>query len=288
MIRRSGYGRESRKTVGYTENNDWADALFVRNPSLFLPELESCESRAGTDVDGICKILKNYHISPGSKILDFSCGIGRHALRLARKNYNVVGYDPSEFYIRIAETRASREPTQDRSNLRFYSGKVEEVGRILRGKGENQFDAIIIMFNSIGYNNREDDSLMLRNLSKLVSPDAIIIIEAENRDWRLKNFLPFINYSYPGLRVFESWTFNPETSVARSISRFFKEELENESLRWILTLPTHMRLYSLHELMNLLNEANWSNRESLGNISTMVPCDLESPNIVTVSRRRQR
>jgi len=58
--------------------------LFVKYPHLYLPELLKMEDLAEAEVNGICEILDGFKIRR-SKILDFSCGIGRHSIRLANK-----------------------------------------------------------------------------------------------------------------------------------------------------------------------------------------------------------
>ena len=44
----------------------------------------------------------------GSSVIDVCCGVGRHALELARLGYRVTGVDLSEAYIQVARQRAKK------------------------------------------------------------------------------------------------------------------------------------------------------------------------------------
>ena len=54
-------------------------------------------------------ILENVQISSKAKILDMACGAGRHAILLARKNYNVTAVDLSDNLLSIAKQTADEE-----------------------------------------------------------------------------------------------------------------------------------------------------------------------------------
>ena len=84
-------------------NKTWADILFLEHPEYFLPVLESLIEEAKLEVDGLTKIFKDFNILPGDKIFDYSCGIGRHMIELAKRDYMVFGNDPSDFYIKRAK-----------------------------------------------------------------------------------------------------------------------------------------------------------------------------------------
>ena len=149
----------------------WPDILFVKHPHLYLPELLKMEDLAEAEVNGICEILNGFKIGRGSKILDFSCGIGRHSVRLANKGYEVVGYDPSAFFLKKARERAHGSPLKSR--IRFYRGEPHRVSQILSRSEEIGFKAIIIMFNSLGYSGVEGDLIMLQNLLTLSSKNDV-------------------------------------------------------------------------------------------------------------------
>ena len=44
---------------------------------------------------GLRKLFNQFNISKDSRILDFSCGIGRHTIPLGKDDFTILGYDPS-------------------------------------------------------------------------------------------------------------------------------------------------------------------------------------------------
>jgi 2-polyprenyl-3-methyl-5-hydroxy-6-metoxy-1,4-benzoquinol methylase len=91
------------------QKQHWAYKLFIEHPELYLPFLEQGKEKAVREVEGLCKIFDEYKMSKDSKILDLSCGIGRHSIPLAKRGYNVIGYDISSLYLQKAREWAKRE-----------------------------------------------------------------------------------------------------------------------------------------------------------------------------------
>ncbi len=142
------------------------------------------------------------------------------------------------------------------------------------------------MFNSVGYTTIEDDLKLFKDILGLTCTDGIIVVQTENRDWRLRNFLPYVNYDYGNIQLYESWKFNLERSTAaESISRYYERDLEDNSLRLLLDLPTYMRIYSLHEIITLLKTTGWVFQKSYGSIQTLAPVSLDSSDIITIGKR---
>ena len=100
----------------------------------------------------------------------------------------------------------------------------------------------------MGYNTDEDDIKMLKQLKKLGSSTCLLILETENRDWTIRNFLPFVHYDSREIEIYEDWSFNLERSTAESRSKFYRKKKKLNTLEMELDLKTSLRLYSLHEL----------------------------------------
>jgi SAM-dependent methyltransferase len=265
---------------------DWAHVLFVEHPHLFLPELEKLQAQSEAEVNGLCRIFEEFRIGTESRILDLSCGIGRHAIPLAKRGYQVVGYDPSKFFLEKAQQRVEDEIGNDQKCVRFYEGGIDRIFENLSRTDEGEFDAIICMFNSIGYSSTTDDLKLFRDILNLAVHGAILVTETENRDFRIRNFLPYINYDFNRLQIHESWKFNFENSTAESICKFYEQdESKNGCLRLLLDLPIHMRLYSLHELKEILNKSGWTYQKSYGDIRTLNIASFDNQEIVTISKK---
>jgi SAM-dependent methyltransferase len=249
-----------------------------------LPLLEKEKDKAKKEVRGLCSIFNKFDTRKGSRILDLSCGIGRHAIHLAKKGFQVIGYDPSEFYLDIARQWAEKEKSKFSYTPKFYKGKPGKASQVLSKHNETNFDVIINMWQSFGYTTVDEDVKFFRDVLKVASPDCMLIIEAQNRDWTIRNFQPFIIHVLNELNIFETWKFNFERSIFENISNFYKRDQNNGNLCFLLNLPTTMIVYSLHELIRILGEAGWRYIASYGSLESLQPVSLESQKLITINR----
>ena len=115
-----------------------------------------------------------------SKILDLSCGIGRHSIPLAKRGYKVIGYDISSLYLKKAREWATREGLMNNHNdvkddesenntIKFYQGDLRDAIRILSDNEQTDFNAIISMETSFGYFGEEVDYQLFKDLTSLCS-----------------------------------------------------------------------------------------------------------------------
>lgn len=225
--------------------------------------------------------FKEYGISTESRILDLSCGIGRHSIPLAKRGYSVVGYDPSEYFIQHAKTWADRD-IRSTTKVRFYAGPAGMAHSILTKCGEYPFDAIIIMFNSLGYSSELNDKRILYDAYKLASSKCLLITQTENRDWRMKNFQPTILYEFENLSMYENWSFDFESSVSKGVTRYY-DKGDPYNLKLLLEVTVRLRLYSLHELIFVINSAGWQYIRSYGGMHHTKPADSSDETIFTLS-----
>ncbi|MEO7457593.1 MAG: class I SAM-dependent methyltransferase [Gemmatimonadaceae bacterium] len=86
------------------------------------------------------------HTLGGNTIVDFGCGTGQHALRLARRGFAVTGVDRSPEMLRIARVKAEQSLDETAPQPSFVEGDVTSV----RLGGES-FDAALMMFAVLGY-----------------------------------------------------------------------------------------------------------------------------------------
>jgi SAM-dependent methyltransferase len=73
---------------------------YDRNAARFAAET------GGLDMSPLyCRFLR--HLSPGGRILDAGCGVGRDTLAFAERGYSVVAFDASAEMVRLARERAA-------------------------------------------------------------------------------------------------------------------------------------------------------------------------------------
>jgi SAM-dependent methyltransferase len=239
---------------------------------------------AKPQVDSIRGILQRAEIPSGARILDVACGIGRHSVLLGSSGYEVVGCDLSPGFVREARGRARMEGLSP-SRARFYVADYRTIARTLREKREGPFDAAICIFTSLGYRGRRTDRAVLRGVKRLVRPGGLIIFETGDRDSVLRRFQEFgVNRYGSTLEVHERRRFDRERSTMRSEWNFYRRGPRGH-LRRLFGTEITVRMYSLHELKDLFQEAGWKFRHAYGSLETLEPISSESRRLVIVAQR---
>ena len=111
-------------------------------------------------------------VAPGARVLDAPCGFGRHSIPLADAGYDMVGVDLSADQLREARARAG-----SRDNPALVEGDLRQLPF-----ADAEFDCALNLFSSIGYWGDEGDLAVLRELWRVLRPDAALVIETMHRD----------------------------------------------------------------------------------------------------------
>jgi SAM-dependent methyltransferase len=310
------YGQKAEEQQ--QQEQHWAFKLFIDHPELYLPFLELGKEKAVKEVESLCKIFDEYKMPKDSKILDLSCGIGRHSIPLAKRGYHVIGYDISSLYLQNAREWAKRQGlinSNDRDNesdniiIKFYQGDLKDATKILSSNGQTDFDAIISMETSFGYFGEEVDYQMFKDLFSISSSysaksrhsSPIFVVDTINRDYLIREFQPFRIDSIPeqNLELHIERKLNLESSSMEEEWKFYdktrnrgekrKKKVSSDDavhLRQILDLHLNLRVYSLHELIRLLKQAGWNCVSKYGDIVTLEPFNRDSRNIVVVRQKK--
>src|SRR6266852_8596817 len=270
--------------VGKTrlKGKDWTQLLFVNHPEVFLPWMESMTERAPAEIGGLRKIFEKFAIHEGARVLDLASGIGRMSINLAKAKFNVVGVDISPFYLEYAERWAKRERVADR--IRFYRFDMRDAARQLRKKGEEKFDVVVNFGTSMGYYGDKEDVLTLKSLHGVTSPGAILVIDTVNRDYLVKNFQEKGISELGGIEWHETRRLNLENSFMENNWRFYRKT--RESLRLLLEVPVSHRVYSLHELKQVMSSAGWKYLESYGSTERLTPVTTGSFHMTLVGQKK--
>ena len=219
-------------------------------------------------------------IPPDARVLDAGCGTGRHSVPLASRGYEVTGFDLSPLYLEEARRTADAVGV----TLKLIRGDSRELGHVLRD--EAPFQAVVNMFTSHGYYREDADLRFFRDLHSLAVPGAALVIETLNRDYILRNFQPVGVVEAGGIEQHDYRRLNLETSCLENVWTFY--EKSDDGLRLRLRLEFELRMYSLHELRELLGRAGWEPVSSFtreGDGSDTSPVKPDSFRMWVVARR---
>jgi len=123
----------------------------------------------------ILNLLKHLNLEKNATILDAACGKGRHSIEIEKLGYAVTGIDLSSNSINHAKKF-------ENSNLKFF---IHDIS-IPFGK---KFDAVLNLFTSFGYYNRQKDLQILSSIKENLKEGGIGVIDFLNINVVKKNLI---------------------------------------------------------------------------------------------------
>lgn len=254
--------------------------MFIDKPDLFLPWLEERLKNAKKEANAIKKILDSHGVPKRGKILDVCCGIGRHSVELAKLGHSVVGLDLAQMHIKRAKELAARKKVSRR--VEFVVGDMRDVYSLTRKFGK--FDAAINMFTSFGFYDEKADLKLFKDVAKLCKNKAVLILDAANRDWVVRNFKAQFIDSVKNMEMHQFNRFNFETSFMENTWKFY--EMDGEERRHLINIELKHRIYSAHELIKMLKACGWKDAKAHSSLE-LNPLDFSSlsKRLVVVAKR---
>ncbi len=257
----------------------WTDELFVRHEEIFRAVHEHAWTYGVEQAQHLARIVERFGIGSGARVLDAPCGIGRHATRLARLGYHVVGVDLSPAYVERARELAAQEGVGERAT--YAVGDLRSL-RSAIPEGETPFDVAMNLWTSIGYYDEETDGKILQEYAALVRPGGILLLETINRDFLVRHFNPQGREVFGDLVQIEQRRLDLSASRMRNEWRFFRQH--EEDLEHVATIPIDHRVYGLHELRALLEQAGWHVEATFGGLK-LDPPSFDAPRLLVVGRK---
>jgi D-alanine-D-alanine ligase len=249
-----------KKSLGPVKNleehldSDWWKNIFN---SLYLKtdgDVVNDDNITTSEIDLILNILE---LGKEDRILDLSCGHGRHSLELARRGFcNIEGFDRSRYLIQKAKQQAKKE------NLcvKFKEGEA----RNLTYKPDT-FDAILVLGNSFGYfETVQDDLKVLNEIISCLKPWGKLLIDIADGNFLLEHFQPrsweWIDKNHFVCR---------ERSISSDGNRLISREVISHITKGVLADQFYAeRLYTFETLSQILEKAGFTNIQIHGNIIT--------------------
>lgn len=223
---------------------DWWRSLFN---SLYLKTDGDVVENDENTVREIDALLAAAGLDPNDRILDLCCGQGRHSLQLAKRGFRkVTGIDRSRYLVSLARKRARSAGLE----VKFREGDARKFS-----VQDSSFDCVIIMGNSFGYFDREEDDLeVLSGVKRALRSHGKLVLDLMDGDWMRQNFER------------RSWEWIDENQFVcreRSLSadqdRMISREVVVHAEKGVIADQFYAeRLYSRARIVKLLEEAGFS------------------------------
>jgi D-alanine-D-alanine ligase len=181
-------------------------------------------------------------------ILDLACGQGRHSIELAKRGFtNITGLDRSHYLIRKAKTVMQQEGLK----ISFKEGDARKLPF-----PADTFDAVMILGNSFGYfESNEDDIMILKEVFRVLKPGGIFLIDVADGSYLRTHFQPrsweWIDKKYFVCR---------ERSLAKDDERLISREIISHVEKGIIVDQFYAeRLYSYEMLTDIFLKSGYQN-----------------------------
>jgi len=226
------------------------------------------DSRVQQAKQEIEQLLSLAGIPAGATVLDLCCGVGRHALELARRGYRVTGVDRTQAYLDLAAAAAGTE-----------SLSIELVREDMREfRRDESYEAVINLFTSFGYfEDPRDDQRVVNNIYASLRPGGVLVMQLMSKEVLARIFRPRDWYEQDGLLVLEerkvrqSWTWIESRWTLISEGRRVDLDLSH-------------RLYAASELTLLLRDRGFQTAAAYGDFDGSC-YDERANRLVIVARK---
>ena len=241
----------------------WWQKFFDEN---YVKVYEELEKRTSREVDSILRMM---NLKSRARILDLCCGYGRHSIELAQKGFAVTGYDLSDFFLKKAKEEAGALGLK----IGFIKGDMRKL------PFEGRFDAVVNLFTSFGYFEKErDDIKLLKGVCKALKKDGLFLLDLINREHLIRGFQRRTWRPNGDFIMLEDNFLDLFTSRWESTRTLLFENGERAQHSFSL------RLFSFAEMLNLLKRAGFVLESVYGDFDFM-EYSLDSPRMILISRK---
>jgi SAM-dependent methyltransferase len=195
--------------------------------------LELYQHRDEEDARWIINLLqRSIPVNTRSKVLDIACGSGRHSLELARRGFDVTGFDLSKFL--ISEAKKGLKNSKERDlRVKFLIKDMRNFNF------RNSFDIALNIFTSFGYfDNDEENFKVIKNVSDSLKKGGYFMFDFLNKKYLEDNIVKNTKKKFGSTVVMQK----------RKIEAgFVKKSITINEGSKVFQFDESLRLYSLNE-----------------------------------------
>jgi SAM-dependent methyltransferase len=207
----------------------------------------------------------------GATILDLACGTGRHAVELASRGYQVVGFDLSLAML----ARASDEAQDRKQKINFVQGDMREM------TFEETFDGVFSWNTSFGYFDEEKNAAVIAKVHRALKKGGQFLLDVVNRDNLVRQAPSLAWFEGDGCICMDEMQVDFITSRMKVKRTLMMDDGRTKEIEY------SVRVYSLHELGKMLHDNGFRVAEVSGRTGTPgVFFGCESPRTLILAEKR--
>lgn len=256
----------SEAAANRKKNRPWWEELF--NDDFIRTMAKVTDKDIGREVDFIEESLG---CEAGATILDLACGTGRHAVELATRGYQVVGFDLSLAML----ARASDEAQDRKQKINFVQGDMREM------LFEDTFDGIFAWNTSFGFFDEEKNNAVIAKVHRALKKGGQFLLDVVNRDYIVRQAPSLAWFEGDGCICMDEMQIDFITSRMRVKRTLMMDDGRTKEIEYSI------RIYALHELGKMLHDNGFRVAEVSGRMGTPgVFFGCESPRTLILAEKR--
>lgn len=244
----------------------WYEHYFTADYWAYADDEYSPE-RTGAEVDYLATVLNRY--APGGRVLDLACGVGRHAIALARRGFDVTGVDMSAYALDRAERAAAD------AGVRLGLHRAD----LLRSAdwGVAEVDAVICV-QAFGWGSDADQLRLLRQVRQVLVPGGVFVLDHSNILAIMRIYQPEGLAEIGGATFHFLRRYDPVTG--RSTGEVRIRRADGTSV----VLPDDIRMYQPAEVRSLLTRAGFTVEAADADFTIGAPVAMSTRYVQFVAR----
>ena len=186
-------------------------------------------------------LLKNkLRRSTGAKILDLGCGVGLHAIDLAKSGYKVMGLDFSSVAIKLASKNAKAAKVSVNFTISSMKQKLPFKKSIFDG---------IVCFRVLNHGTKSEIYSVVNEINRILKPGGYVVISVQKLFGR-KTKIGMTSYNGLPVEIIAPYTYVPKDGKEKGVVHY---AFTKQSLVKIF------RNFQIEQLQSVKGDRQWEN-----------------------------